>query len=390
VRILDLCEFYSERGGGVRSYLDKLTKAASLHDHEVVVVAPGPRDEETHDGNSRLIRYAAPPMPYDPTYHVPWRLDRMRSIVQRQQPDVMQVSSPFIPALVAATLKQVPVRAYFYHSDPIGCYVRPTSRRLLPPWGARAVESAAWAWMRRVCTASDFTVVAGTWLQHLLENKGCGRVETVPFGITHSDFGPRCRDDALRREMMGPLADDPAAKLLLITGRLAVDKRQALLVQAIVKLAQERPLALVVLGDGPSKDTIRATAAPLAKATFLSFTRDRAQYAAMLASVDALVHGSLCETFGFVIAETLASGTPVLVPNAGGAPQLVDGDCAEVYPADASCNEIAAHLARLLDRSRAPLSSAAQRAAAVHPTMDEHFESLFALYERELARPRSS
>ena len=113
MRILDLCEFYSERGGGVRSYLDKLTKAASLHDHEVVVVAPGPRDEETHDGNSRLIRYAAPPMPYDPTYHVPWRLDRMRSIVQRQQPDVMQVSSPFIPALVAATLKQVPVRAYF-------------------------------------------------------------------------------------------------------------------------------------------------------------------------------------------------------------------------------------------------------------------------------------
>ena len=49
MRILDLCEFYSERGGGVRSYLAKLTKAASVHDHEVVVVAPGPRDEETRD-----------------------------------------------------------------------------------------------------------------------------------------------------------------------------------------------------------------------------------------------------------------------------------------------------------------------------------------------------
>ncbi|WP_159460614.1 glycosyltransferase [Calothrix rhizosoleniae] len=119
MRILDLCEFYSERGGGVRSYLTKMLGAASKRGHELIVVAPGTKEEVVEENGGRIIRYPGPPMPYDPTYHAPLRLDRMRDLVLEAKPDVLQVSSPFLPALAAATIKNIPLQTYIYHSDPI-------------------------------------------------------------------------------------------------------------------------------------------------------------------------------------------------------------------------------------------------------------------------------
>ena len=147
-------------------------------------------------------------------------------------------------------------------------------------------------------------------------------------------------------------------------------------------LAQRRPIALVCLGDGPERTRLEELAQGLPQATFLSFTKDRAEYAAILATADALVHGSLCETFGFVVAESLTSGTPVVAPDAGGVPSLLDPTCSELYPATASIPEIADRIDRLLNRDRAELSAAAIRAAETLLTMDQHFDALFDLYDR--------
>lgn len=387
MRVLDLAEFYSERGGGVRSYLDKLFGAAARLGHEVVVVAPGPRDEVREVAGGRIVRYAGPPMPYDPTYAAPIRVDRMRALVREAAPDVLQVSSPFLPAVVARTIRDVPVRSYVHHSDPVGCYLRPAARRVtrgLPPGlRGRLIDAAlapAWAWLRRVTGSVDVTVVAGHWLAAALTQEGCPRVRAVPFGIRADELGPERADPALRRRLLGPLADDPAARLVLITGRLAADKRQALSVEAVRRLARRRPLALVVLGDGPEKPRLEALGAELPAATFLEFTKDREEYAAMLASVDALVHASLCETYGFVLAETLASGTPVVLPDEGGAAAFADPACTERYGPEDGPDEVAAALDRLLDRG--DLGDAARARGAAEPTMDDHFDGLFDLYGR--------
>ena len=112
----------------MRSYLDKMLRCAGPLGHEVIVVAPGPRDEETRVAEGgRIVRYAAPRMPYDPSYHAPLDVFRMRALVRELSPDVLQLSSPFVPSWVGATLR-VPLRSYVYHSDPIGCYVAPLAR----------------------------------------------------------------------------------------------------------------------------------------------------------------------------------------------------------------------------------------------------------------------
>jgi alpha-1,6-mannosyltransferase len=388
LRILDLCEFFSDRGGGVRSYLERMGKAATSAGHELIVVAPGDAHGKSQHSGMKLIRYPAPRMPYDPTYRVPWRLDFMRRVVAEERPDIVQISSPFAPAVAARFLRDSPVRVYFHHSDPIGCYVRPVLERALPARLANCIEHAAWGWHRRIARFCDATVVAGHWLETELTERGCERVTTVPFGITRSDLGSQCRNSELRTRFLGPLSNDPQAVLVLIAGRLAVDKRQALLIDALHILRHSRPVALVVLGDGPERERLQRRAHGLDRLTFLPFTHDRAEFAGVLASVDLLLHGSLCETYGFVVAETLASGTPVVAPLAGGAGALAHPDYSETYAAGDDAVAVARAVQRLLARPRDELGRAALLAAATFPSSQQHFEHLFALYSRLLESRR--
>jgi alpha-1,6-mannosyltransferase len=381
MRVLDLAEFYSERGGGVRSYLDKMLRSAGPLGHEVVVVAPGPRDEETRVAEGgRIVRYAAPRMPYDPSYHAPLDVFRMRALVREIAPDVLQLSSPFVPSWVGATLG-VPLRSYVYHSDPIGCYVTPLAKS----FGGRLLERTAWAYMKAICSSADVTVVAGEWLERELTLRGFPRVRTVRFGIDHDPFAPERRDEALRSEILGELASDPDARLALVAGRLAADKRQMRLIEALELVAKKRPIGLVLLGDGPERARLEAAGRRLARFRGIVFTRDRTEYARLLASVDALVHGSTCETFGFLLAECLASGTPIVGPNAGGAADLLGPGFSENFPAYAEPPAIADAIERLLGRPASDLREQALARAREIPTTEAHFRALFELYAERLA-----
>lgn len=370
----------------MRSYLERMGAAVGRLGHELVVLAPGPRDEERPLGErARLLRYRAPAMPYDPTYHWPVRVSALRDAIRRERPDVLQASSPFVPALVAGLSRGVPLRTYVHHSNPIGCYLEPLAEGLpgpLPGW----VVGPAWSWLRGVSRVTDLTVVAGDWLAAELTQHRCQHVRSVPFGINREELGPERRDPELRARLLGPLAGDPAARLVLIAGRLAADKRQGRVVEAIARLAATRPIGLVVVGDGPERARLEAAARGLGSATFVQFTKNRSDYGALLASVDLLAHGSLCETYGFVLGETLASGTPLVVPDRGGAFAFADPSCAEVYPALGGPAEVAAAVERLLDRDPVALRQAALQRAQREPSLTEHFEALVALYSEALGR----
>src|SRR5690606_24119605 len=102
-------------------------------------------------------------------------------------------------------------------------------------------------------------------------------------------------------------------------------------------------------------------------------------------SCDAFVHGSAAETYGFVIAEAMCSGAPIVAPNRGGAFDLCEPEFSETYtPSDAeACGRA---MERLLARPKNELRSAAVSAGErkVRST-EEHFASLFSLYEELVA-----
>lgn len=382
MKVLDLAEFFSERGGGVRAYLTQLLREGAARGHEMVVVAPGPRDEEVVQQGGRVIRLRGPAMPYDPSYHALWRVRDARAVIARERPDVVQASAPYIAAPVVASLK-APLRVMVVHSDFIDTYARP----VLSTLGGRRLADRAlaipWSLFARGAERFDLTVVSGPWLAAKLRGYGVPRVVCVPFGIDHERFSPSLRSETLRQELLGARAGDPRARLVVLAGRLAIEKRAALALRACALVDREIPLSVVVLGDGPERPRLEALARRLGLcASFTGFMKDRERYARCLASADLLLHACAVETFGFVVAEALASGTPVVVPDRGGAADFVDDHCAERFSADGGPVDTAVATLRLLRRPAPALRAAAVTAASRVPPAASHFDALFALYDR--------
>ena len=90
LKIVDVTEFYSERGGGVRSHLTTRGQVLSERGHGHLVIAPGPRDEDAPSTSmvappatrARVVRIRGAPVPYDGTYHLLARFDKVRARVR--------------------------------------------------------------------------------------------------------------------------------------------------------------------------------------------------------------------------------------------------------------------------------------------------------------------
>ena len=162
MKIVDLTEFWSERGGGVRTYLTHLLREGPARGHEVTVVTAGPRDETTRVEGGELVRVPGPRQPYDRTYHALVRLGRALDAVRARRPDVVQASSPFLAGWAVARLRGVPVRALVAHADLAGQYLRPALELLVARPSERAIRPA-WSYWAALGRRFDTTIVAGPW-----------------------------------------------------------------------------------------------------------------------------------------------------------------------------------------------------------------------------------
>jgi phosphatidylinositol alpha 1,6-mannosyltransferase len=123
-------------------------------------------------------------------------------------------------------------------------------------------------------------------------------------------FRPSRRDERLRAQLA------PGGEMIVgFVGRLAPEKK----VMRLAALRDIPGVQLVVVGDGPDR---RQLAKRLPDAIFLGFkTGD--ELARAYASLDVFVHTGPFETFCQAVQEALASGLPVIAPNAGGPRDLV-------------------------------------------------------------------
>jgi alpha-1,6-mannosyltransferase len=384
VKIVDVCEFYAERGGGVRTYVNAKLRAGADREHEVVIIAPGPEDriEERHGG--KIVWIGGPPLPPDPRYYVLYRERAVHEALDRERPDVVEGSSPWSGGWFAARWRGDAAKAFIFHQDPVAVYAQTFFGRAL---GADRVDrwsAPYWAYLRRLSSRFDATVVSGEWLAERLRGVGIDNATAVPFGIDKTAFSPERRSPEVRKELLARAGLHEDAALLVGVSRHHPEKRIGTMIEAVRIANRTKPIALVLYGDGPLRAWVARRAKRVPEVVLAGFTRDRGELASVLASADAFLHGSAAETYGLVVAEALVSGTPLVVPDAGGAAELAAPAYSETFPAgdaDACAAAILALLARDRSALRASVASASDRVG----TMDDHFESLFALYAR-LAR----
>lgn len=186
--------------------------------------------------------------------------------------------------------------------------------------------------------------------------------------------------DPVRARELRQLLDPGGRGLLLTAGRLAPQKDQALVLDALSRLAPARRPVFAVAGDGPLHAVLAADAA--ARQLPLLLLGERRDVPDLLGAASAAVLSSRWEARSLFAQEALRAGVPTVVTDVGGLPGLVGDAAVLVGPGDAAA--LAGALDAVLgdEAVRARLAAAGPRRAATWPTEDETAAAVAAALER--------
>lgn len=389
MRIVDVCEFYSPTGGGIRSYVDRKMQLLAEMGHELVVLAPGAEDrEEVRPTGGRVIWVKAPPLPFDANYRMFWDAAPIHAWLDRLAPDVVEASSPWRPAWIVGKWHGDAAKVFFLHSDPVVSYPQRWFGRV----ASRETIDAAFDWfnryLRRAMPLFDSLVVCGPSLGKRLEERHVGSAQCIALGIDRSAFSPLLRDASLRADLLAQCDLPESATLLLGIGRHHGEKRWNLVIDAVQAAAAQRPIGLILIGKGPASAALRKQVGGNPHIRMFQPIYDRPQLASLMASADALIHGCEGETFGLVASEALASGLPLIVPDEGGCAEIARPEFSESFAARDAASATQAIL-RFCARDRAAVQAAARTAAMSVRSDRDHVADLVAHYGALLSARRA-
>jgi glycosyltransferase involved in cell wall biosynthesis len=171
----------------------------------------------------------------------------------------------------------------------------------------------------------------------------------------------------------------------LFVGRLSAEKGIRTLLNAWRSVGERLPLRVV--GDGPLAPDVAAAAGETRGITWLG-ERTPSEIAPLLKEATCLVFPSECyETFGRVIVEAFAAGTPVVAAGHGAAAELVAEEITGVHFRPGDAEDLAARVIHLDSHPalRTAMRAAARRDFENRFTADVNYQSLLAIYQRALA-----
>ncbi len=392
MRIVDVNEFYSPTGGGVRTYVDRKMGILADLGHELIVVAPGREDRvEARPGGGRVIYLKSPGMPFDRNYGLFWDRAAIHRVLDALDPDVVECCSPWRPAWFVGDW-QPPggrdvLKAFFMHNDNIAAYAQRWFAGLASH--ERIEQGFAWysRYMGRFLAKFDTVVTNGPALEKRLRARGVRIDAAMPLGIERGHFSPGLRDEDLRRRLLRQCGLPDEGMLLLGLGRHHGEKRWPLVVDAVARAGTTLPIGLILLGTGSQSATIARRIGGSPHMRMFAPVYDRERLARIMASCDALIHGSEAEPFGLVASEAMASGLPLIVPDTGGCAEVADARASALYAARDAVSAAEA-IARLYARDRAMLRRAAVAAAAHVRSDREHAVELVDYYAGLLTAKR--
>ena len=172
----------------------------------------------------------------------------------------------------------------------------------------------------------------------------------------------------------------------LFVGRLSAEKGVRTLLGAWELLAGRVPLTVV--GDGPLAGEVAAAARRLPGVEWLG-ARTGGEVADLMGQAALLVSPSECyETFGRVVIEAYARGTPVVVSDLGAVPELVEPGRTGLLAAPGDPAQLADTVASVWERpgELTTMGLAARRAFEARYTAERNYARLMEIYAAAGAR----
>lgn len=307
MRVAIVAESFLPQVNGVSNSVIRVLEHLRRTGHEALVIAPdNPRGEPPADriyDGIRVHRVPSRMFPKVTTLPLGVPMPRMLKVLRGFDPHVVHLASPALlgyGGVKAARWLGVPTVAV-YQTDVPG---------FAASYGIPMTSRAAWAWFRHLHTLADRTLAPSTVTMESLVSHGFPRVHRWARGVDVLRYAPSGRDELLRRQW------SPQGKPIVgFVGRLAPEKH----VERLTGLAASDAVQVVIVGDGVDRNKLQS-AMPTAVFTGALYGEE---LATAYASMDVFVHPGEHETFCQVVQEALASGLPVIAPDAGGPRDLV-------------------------------------------------------------------
>jgi alpha-1,6-mannosyltransferase len=389
MRIVDVCEFYSPTGGGVKRYIDQKLEFAPRFGHELTIIAPGAEDKTETVSGGTIVWVKSPQLPFDKNYRMFWRAHDVWRVLDSLSPDLVEGSSPWRGGWLTARWHGRVPKVFFMHMDPVAVYPQTFLGDLLGEERVDRMFGWFWTYLNRLNGFYDAAIVTNPAMAQRFSKFGLQNIEVAPFGVEREKFSHIFADVVMRRDMLAACGLSDDASLLIAVGRHHPEKRLNVVIDAVTRAQQHRKIGLYIVGDGLIRRSVERWARRAKHVHVAGKISDQNQLASVIASADALIHGSAAETFGLVLAEALCSGTPVIVPDAGASATFAGPGYAETYRPGDAADAAAAILALIAgdraEQARAALTAANERVNSV----EQHFATLFGIYER-IAAERST
>ena len=387
--ICDLTQSYSPHGGGgVGIYLAEKRRYVLDHTpHRLLQIVPGPEDRIAVEGRHIWCEIGAEPVNGSPNYRFIMRKKKVREVLARYRPDIIESMCPWVLPWVAIRHRRVfPDSALVagYHTDfPDAQVYRVASDLMGAPLGrffrflSRCYGEITYREFDKVYTVGQST------LANLTRMKAAA--EVLPLGVDTGVFHPDKADRAAFRREIGL---DPTGPLLVYAGRIDNEKAAGVLIEMAHLLPRELDAALVMIGDGKLVQELKARAAGLPVA-FLGFIGEREKLARAMASSDIYVSAMPSETFGVSVIEAQACGLPVIGVAGGEMPARVAPGTGLLGPVgDAAA--MAANVVALWGGDRRAAGEAARALVEADYSWRLTFDRLFGeIYPEALARARA-
>jgi phosphatidylinositol alpha-mannosyltransferase len=344
MRVGIVCPYSFDVPGGVQNHIQDLAETLIGLGHEVSVLAPA--DDET-----QLPPYVVPagrsvPVPYNGSVarlaFGPLSAARVKRWLSAGRFDVIHVHEPMTLSLAmyAALYARVPVVATFHTAQ--------TRSRLM---------GAAQGMLRVVLEKITARIAVSDLARRVQVEHFDGGAWEIPNGVAVSKFAEAV-----------PLPGWPGpGGAIGFLGRFEESRKGfPILLNALSRLVPGRPdLRLLVAGPGDPGEALAGRAKAIRdRVTFLGKVSE-ADKARMLSSVDLYIAPNTGgESFGMILTEAMAAGTPVVASDLDAFRRVLDGGRAGVLFPVGDADALAAAVGGLLD-DPARRAELAARAAGV-------------------------
>ncbi len=287
--------------GGVTAHIDQLAQQFNRQGHEAWIIAPSSKPGNSFEFD-RFVRLGVPvPIPAGGSVArlslSPWLLKSVRGLLGREKFDVIHLHEPLTPLLPWLVL-------HCSKSVNIGTFHAYHERSKFYPLASRPLRH----WFNRLHGRIAVSPMAQGFIQKHFD----GEFALIPNGINLEGFGSNVE----------PIAKYKDGKInILFVGRMEKRKGLKYLLMAYSRLKWQFPdIRLIIVGPGtPDKDSYRVLGEhSLQDVEFVGGVSqdDLARYYKTADIFCSPATGK--ESFGIVLLEAMASGTPIVASRLDG------------------------------------------------------------------------